>query len=104
MGNITRLTDKEGAVKSPLLFFFIIQKNQNQMDFEIEIISTEEYTRQYNKIPSKITKRTQPYVRLTHAQREQRIQDISYHRNWKESTSMPRAKSQRVADLNNRYQ
>jgi len=74
------------------------------MDFEIEIISTEEYTRQYNKTPNSITKRTSTYVRLTNEQREQRASDRTYHRNWKCSTTMPRAKSQRVADLNNRYQ
>lgn len=74
------------------------------MNFEIEIISTEEYTRKYNRTPKNITKRTSTYVRLTEKEKEQRRADRAYHNNWKQSIRMPRAKSQRVADLNNRYQ
>jgi len=74
------------------------------MNFEIEIISTEEYTREYNRTPQNITKRTSTYVRLTEEQKAQRRADRAYHRNWKSSIKMPRAKSQRIADLNNRYQ
>lgn len=74
------------------------------MNFEIEIISTEEYTRKYNRTPKNITKRTSTYIRLTNEQKEQRRADRAYHNNWKQSIRMPRAKSQRIADLNNRYQ
>jgi len=74
------------------------------MNFEIEIISTEEYTREYNRTPQNITKRTSTYVRLTEEQKAQRRADRAYHRNWKSSIRMPKAKSQRIADLNNRYQ
>ena len=74
------------------------------MNFEIEIISTEEYTRTYNRTPKNITKRASTYVRLTEAQKAQKRADRLYHRNLKDSIRMPRAKSQRIADLNNRYQ
>ena len=74
------------------------------MNFEIDIISTEEYTRTYNRTPQNITKRASTYVRLTEAEKAQKRADRAYHRNWKDSIRMPRAKSQRVADLNNRYQ
>mgnify|MGYP001115351219 CR=1 FL=1 len=73
------------------------------MNFEIEIISTEEYTRTYNRTPKNITKRASTYVRLTEAQKAQKRADRAYHRNWKDSIRMPKGKSQRVADLNNRY-
>ena len=74
------------------------------MNFEIEIISTEEYTREYNRTPQNITKRASTYVRLTEEQKAQRRADRAYHNNWKQSMRMPKAKSQRIADLNNRYQ
>ena len=74
------------------------------MNFEIEIISTENYISQYKKHPSKITKKASTYVRLTEQQKAQKRADRLYHRNWKSSIRMPRAKSQRIADLNNRYQ
>ena len=73
------------------------------MNFEIEIISTEEYIRTYNRTPKNITKRASTYVRLTEAQKAQKRADRAYHRNWKNSIRMPKGKSQRVADLNNRY-
>ena len=73
------------------------------MNFEIEIISTEEYTRTYNRTPKNIAKRASTYVRLTEAQKAQKRADRAYHRNWKDSIRMPKGKSQRVADLNNRY-
>lgn len=73
------------------------------MNFEIEIISTEEYIREYNKAPKNITKRASTYVRLTEQQKAQKRADRAYHRNWKNSIRMPKGKSQRVADLNNRY-
>lgn len=73
------------------------------MNFEIEIISTEEYIREYNRTPKNITKRSSTYVRLTEAQKAQKRADRAYHRNWKNSIRMPKGKSQRVADLNNRY-
>ena len=73
------------------------------MDFEIEIISAEEYTAKYNKSPKRITKKGQPYVRLTEEQKARRREDRMYHNNWKNSISMPKGKSQRLADLNNRY-
>mgnify|MGYP001036335473 CR=1 FL=1 len=74
------------------------------MNFEIEIISTEDYISKYKKTPNIITKRASTYVRLTNEQKEQRRADRAYHNNWKQSIRMPTAKSQRIADLNNRYQ
>ena len=74
------------------------------MNFDIEIISTEDYISKYKKTPDRITKRASTYVRLTEEQKAQKRADRAYHRNWKDSIRMPRAKSQRVADLNNRYQ
>ena len=55
------------------------------MNFEIEIISTEEYTRTYNRTPKNITKRASTYVRLTEQQKAQKREDRLYHRNWKSS-------------------
>lgn len=74
------------------------------MNFEIEIISTEDYISKYNRTPKSITKKPSTYVRLTNEQKEQRRADRLYHNNWKQSIRMPKAKSQRIADLNNRYQ
>ena len=73
------------------------------MNFEIEIISQEEFKRQYRKPASKITRRSSTYKPLTAKEREQRDADRAYHRNWKNSIRMPKGKSQRIADLNNRY-
>jgi len=74
------------------------------MNFEIKIISTEEYVRKHKRVPSNSTTNRSSYVKLTEAQKAQRREDRAYHRNWKDSISMPKAKSQRIADLNNRYQ
>jgi hypothetical protein len=73
------------------------------MDIEIEIISTQEYISKYKKSPNKITTKSSTYVRLTEEQKAQRREDRAYHRNWKGSIKLSRAKSQRIADLNNRY-
>ena len=43
------------------------------------------------------------YKPMTEAQKQQARDDRAYHRNWEQSIRMMRAKSQRLADLNNRY-
>lgn len=73
------------------------------MDFDIEIISEETYKKQYNKSPKKITRSSSKYVRLTEEEKAQRRADLAYHKNWLNSISLPKGKSQRLADLNNRY-
>jgi len=73
------------------------------MNFEIKIISTEDYVQKYNRLPSKSKVSRNKYVKLTEKEKEQRRADRAYHRNWKDSISMPKAKSQRLADLNNIY-
>lgn len=43
------------------------------------------------------------YKPMTEAQKAQARADRAYHKNWEQSIRMMRAKSQRTADLNNRY-
>ena len=73
------------------------------MDFQINIISEETFKRKYNKSTIKRTQRASNYVPLTEEQKAQKRADRAYYNNWYNSIRMPRAKSQRVADLNNRY-
>ena len=73
------------------------------MDFEIPIISTDTYILKYNKYPNRIVKNNNTYVRLTEEEKAQKRSDRAYHRNWKDSIRMPKGKSQRLADLNNKY-
>jgi|TARA_B110000908_G_C10178636_1_gene414509 hypothetical protein len=73
------------------------------MDFEIPIISTDTYILKYNKNPKRIVKNNNTYVRLTEEEKAQKRSDRAYHRNWKDSIRMPKGKSQRLADLNNKY-
>ena len=77
------------------------------MEFNIDAIvqSIESNTTKgvYKKRKSKVTKKVVRYKPMTAAQIEQRDADLRYLKNWRESNRMPRAKSQRIADLNNRY-
>jgi len=73
------------------------------MNFEIKIISTQDYVQKYKRLPNESKVSKSKYVKLTEKQKEQKRADRAYHRNWKDSISMPKAKSQRLADLNNIY-
>ena len=73
------------------------------MDFQINIISEETFKAKYKKTTIKRTKTASSYKPLTEEQKAQQRADRAYYNNWYNSIRMPRAKSQRVADLNNRY-
>jgi len=73
------------------------------MNFEINVISRSDYEKKYNKKVTKIKKASKPYVKLTPEQKEQRRMDREYYNNWIGSIRKMKAKSQRLADLNNRY-
>lgn len=49
------------------------------------------------------SKSAKSYKPMTEKQKAQARADREYHRNWEQSIRMMRAKSQRLADLNNRY-
>lgn len=73
------------------------------MEFKVAVITLSEFKTKYNKNSPKSTSNGSSYVRLTTQEKEQRSADRQYRANWRSSTKLPTAKSQRKADILNLY-
>lgn len=70
---------------------------------ELRLLEQKKGKKIATKKKSKRTKSTPSYRKMTEKEKEQARMDRAYYNNWYNSIRMMRAKSQRLADLTNKY-